>query len=122
MISTTTGEWERGLGESTAAYEDGLAVGDEPVTVEGILGVGYCHLHGGRMDEARTALDEAIERSAGGVSDFLHSLALTLKGMLLFATGDARGRHGARRAGAPDPGSRRTTTSWAASRSASSRR
>ena len=40
------------------------------------------------MDEARAALDEAIARSAGGVSDFIHALGLTIKGMLLFATGD----------------------------------
>ena len=50
----------------TAAYQEGLAVGDEQVAVEGILGVGYCHLHGGRMAEARAALDEAhrAERAA----------------------------------------------------------
>ena len=64
MISSATGEWERGLGESTAAYQEGLAVGDEPVTVEGILFVGYCHLHGGRMAEA-------ARRSTRGSSEAL---------------------------------------------------
>ena len=88
MISTVTGEWERCLGESAAAHQEGLAVADEQITVEGILFVGYCHLHGGRMAEARAAFDEGIDRSAGGVSDFFHSLGLTLEGMLLFATGD----------------------------------
>lgn len=38
--------------------------------------------------EAREALDEAIARSAGGVSDFLHALSMSIKGMLLFVTGD----------------------------------
>jgi tetratricopeptide (TPR) repeat protein len=34
------------------------------------------------------ALDEAIARSASGVSDFLHALSLTIKGMLRFVTDD----------------------------------
>jgi non-specific serine/threonine protein kinase len=88
MVSTVTGEWERSLGEWTDGYTDGRAVGDEKAAAEGIMGVGYCHLHGGRMEEARAALDEAIARSAGGVFDFMHALSMTLKGMLLFATGD----------------------------------
>jgi predicted ATPase/serine/threonine protein kinase len=88
MVSTVTDEWERSLGEWTAGYRDGEAIGDEKVAAEGMMGAGYCHLHGGRMGEARAALDKAIERSAGGVSDFLHALSMTIKGMLLFATGD----------------------------------
>ena len=52
------------------------------------MGVGYCCLSLGRMEESRAALDESIARSAGGVSDFVHALSLTLKGMLLFVTGD----------------------------------
>ena len=67
MVSTVTGEWERSLGEWTAGYTDGEAVRDEEAAAEGMMGVGYCHLHGGRMEEARRALDEAIARSAGGV-------------------------------------------------------
>jgi predicted ATPase len=88
MISTVTGEWERGVGEWGGGYEDGRTIGAEEIASEGIMGVGYCHLSVGRMDEARPALDEAIERSAGGVSDFIHALSMTVKGMLLFATGD----------------------------------
>jgi non-specific serine/threonine protein kinase len=87
MISTTTGEWERSLGEWTGAYVDGLAVGDEKAAAEGIMGVGYCNLSLGRMDEAATALDEAIARSANGVFDFMHALSMSIKGMQLFATG-----------------------------------
>ena len=88
MISTVTGEWERSLGEWTGGYEDGLAVGDEEIAAEGIMGMGYCHLSDGRIEAARAALDEGIRRSAGGVSEFIHALSMTLKGMLLFATGD----------------------------------
>lgn len=49
---------------------------------------GYCHLNEGRMDEAMAMFDEAIERSSGGVSDFIHALSMALKGMCLFLTGD----------------------------------
>jgi non-specific serine/threonine protein kinase len=91
MISTVTGEWERSLEEWTGGYEDGLVVGDEEVAAEGSMGVGYCHLSGGRMDEARTALAEATSRSSGGVNDFIHALSMTLEGMRLFATGDLEG-------------------------------
>ncbi len=53
MVSTTTGEWERSRGEWAGGYEDGLAVGDEAAAAEGIMGVGYCNLSLGRMEEAR---------------------------------------------------------------------
>ena len=88
MVSTVTGEWERSLSESAAGYEDGQAVSEEEIAAEGMMCVGYCHLGAGRMEEARTALDEAISLSAGGVSDFVHALSMTLQGMRLFATGD----------------------------------
>ena len=87
MVSTTTGEWERSLAEWTGGYTDGLALGDAAITTEGIMGVGYCRLHAGRMDEAAAALDESIARSANGVFDFMHALSMTMKGLLLFATG-----------------------------------
>ncbi|MFN0152641.1 MAG: protein kinase domain-containing protein [bacterium] len=88
MVSTTTGEWERSRGEWAGAYEDGKAVGDAAAAAEGIMGVGYCNLSLGNMDEARAALDEGIARSAGGVADFIHALSMSIKGMLLFVTGD----------------------------------
>jgi tetratricopeptide (TPR) repeat protein len=88
MISTVTAEWDRGVSEWEGGCEDGSAIGDEGIAAEGAMGVGYCHLSVGRMDEARAALDEAIARSGGGVSDFIHALSMTIKGMLLFATGD----------------------------------
>jgi len=91
MITTTTGEWERSLREWSAGYTDGLAIGHPAVTAEGIMGVGYCHLHGGRMEEARVALDEAIARSEGGVSDFILAVSMAMKGMLVFVTGDLDG-------------------------------
>ena len=88
MVSTTTGEWERSLGEWASGYEDGKAVGDAAVAAEGMMGVGYCSLSLGRMEDAGAALDEAIARSAGGVCDFVQALSMTIKGMLLFVTGD----------------------------------
>jgi non-specific serine/threonine protein kinase len=87
MVSTTTGEWERSLSEWAAGFADGKAVGDEAAAAEGIMGVGYCNLILGRMEEAKAALDEGIARSASGVHDFMHALSMSVKGMLLFATG-----------------------------------
>jgi non-specific serine/threonine protein kinase len=88
MISTVTDEWERAVGEWGSGGEDGLAIGDAAIAAEGVMGVGYCHLSVGRMEEARTALDEAIARAGNGVSDFILGLSMAIKGMLLFATGD----------------------------------
>jgi non-specific serine/threonine protein kinase len=87
MVATTTGEWERSRQEWAGGFADGLAVGDAKAAAEGLMGVGYCSLSLGRMDEAAVALDQAIARSAGGVSDFIHALSLAVKGMLRFATG-----------------------------------
>ncbi|HXV65044.1 MAG TPA: protein kinase, partial [Vicinamibacteria bacterium] len=88
MISTTTGEWERSLGEWQGAYDDGMAIGDEAITAEAGMGVGYCHLSAGRMEEAGTSLNESMTLSANGVSDFVHALSMTLDGMRLFAMGN----------------------------------
>jgi hypothetical protein len=87
MVSTTTGEWERSRDEWAGGYADAKAVGDARSAAEGTMGVGYCNLSLGRMEEAAAALDEGIELSAGGVSDFMLGLAKALKAMLLFATG-----------------------------------
>jgi tetratricopeptide (TPR) repeat protein len=87
MVSTTTDEWERSLGEWRRGVEDGEAVGDREAAAEGLMGMGYCHLSMGQMADAGAALDDAIARSRG-VSDFLLGLSMALKGMLLFATGN----------------------------------
>ena len=55
------------------------------------MGVGYCNLSLGRFEEARVAADEGIARSAGGVCDFIHALSMSIKGMLLFVSGDVDG-------------------------------
>ncbi|HSC27380.1 MAG TPA: protein kinase [Vicinamibacterales bacterium] len=86
MVSTTTGEWERSLEEWRGGFEDGEAVGDKEVAAEGLMGIGYCNLSMGRMADARVALDAAIAQSHG-VSEFILALSMTLKSMLLFATG-----------------------------------
>ncbi len=91
MISTVTGELDRSLRESQGGYEDGLAVDDAEASAEGSMYIGYCHLGAGRLDEAGEALAEAISRSAGGVSDFIHALSMTLDGMRRFASGDLDG-------------------------------
>lgn len=88
MISTTTGEWERSLAEWQGAYDDGRAIGDEAIAAEAAMGVGYCHLSAGRMEEAGASLNESITLSADGVSDFTYGLSMTLDGMRLFAMGN----------------------------------
>jgi len=87
MVSTTTDEWDRSLSEWRRGLEDGEAVGDREAAAEGLMGMGYCHLSMGQMADAETALDDAIARSRG-VSDFVLELSMTLKGLLLFATGN----------------------------------
>ena len=50
-----------------AAYEDGLAVGDERIAAEGRMGVGYCNLSLGRIDAAAARRStRRLGRSAGG--------------------------------------------------------
>ena len=86
MVSTTTDEWERALGEWTRGFEEGEAVGDARIAAEGRAGMGWCSLSLGRIEEAAEALDDGIARAAP-VDAFLQALAMTVKGMLLFATG-----------------------------------
>jgi tetratricopeptide (TPR) repeat protein len=83
-----TGEWARCLSESLAAYNDGCATPADVVTAEACGFLAYAHLHGGRIDESRAALEEAIQRSVGEINEYNMALALGIKGMLLFATGD----------------------------------
>ena len=59
-----------------------------PAAAEGIMGVGYCNLSLGRMEEARAALDQGIALSVSCGHEFMQALSMSLKGMLLFATGD----------------------------------
>ena len=89
MISTVTGEWERCLGESAAAHAGGTRRrrrGRSPSRGSCSWATATCTA-GAWPRPARRSTRES-RRSAGGVSDFFHSLGLTLKGMLLFATGD----------------------------------
>ena len=86
MVSTTSDEWERSLGEWTRGFEDGEALDEARIAAEGLMGMGYCNLSLGRIDAASEALDDAIARAAP-VDAFMHALAMSVKGMLLFATG-----------------------------------
>jgi tetratricopeptide (TPR) repeat protein len=62
-------------------------VGAAAAAAEGVMGVGYCNLSLGRMEAAQAALDEAVARSASSGHEFMHALSMSIKGMLLFATG-----------------------------------
>ncbi len=87
MVSTTTDEWERSLGEWTRGFEDGEALGDAKIAAEGRMGMGYCNLGLGRIDAAAEALDDAIARAAPADA-FMQALAMSVQAMLLFATGE----------------------------------
>jgi non-specific serine/threonine protein kinase len=87
MVSTTTDEWERSLSEWTHGFEDGEALGDSKIAAEGRMGVGYCNLSLGQIDAAAEALDDAIERAAP-VDAFMQAMAMAMKAMLLFGTGE----------------------------------
>jgi predicted ATPase len=88
MVSITTGEVERSLEEWTAGYEDGLAISDDEIAAEGCMGMGYVHLSSGRLEEAMEPVDRALELSENGKSDFMYSLSLAIKGMLVFQAGE----------------------------------
>jgi len=90
MVATVTGEWERSLREWTAGFEDAVAAGEHEAAAEARMGMGYCLLSLGRMDEARAALDDAIARSREGF-DFMLALSMAVQGMQRFATGDLPG-------------------------------
>ncbi len=87
MVSTTTDEWERSLGEWTRGFSDGEALGDAKMAAEGRMGMGYCNLSLGRIEAAIEALDDAIVR-ATPVDAFMQAMAMGIKAMLLFATGE----------------------------------
>ncbi len=87
MIGTATNDWARSLADAGSAHDVAIALGDEARAAEAAMYRGYVSLHGGNMDVALVALDESIARSRG-VSDFMLSTATTVKGMLLFVTGD----------------------------------
>jgi predicted ATPase len=89
MVSSATREWERSLKEWGNGFEDARVAGDARAAAEGLMGMGYRNLSLGRIDEARAALDDAIARCESGVSPFVQGIAMSLKGMLLFTTGDA---------------------------------
>lgn len=89
MICGSTGDWERSLAEWIGGHQDGKALGDMEIAAEGMMGAGYTYMSLGRMEEARSALDEAILRSTEAVvPDFLLGVSKTMKSMLLFITGD----------------------------------
>ncbi len=90
MICTVMGEWDGAIAESRSAHADALSVGNAALAAEAQVFLGYPLLHEGRMAEAAAAFDGGIEGNKG-VSEFFFSLGVTLKGLLLFATGDLPG-------------------------------
>ena len=105
MVSTTTDEWERSLGEWNRGFEDGESLGDARIAAEGRMGVGYCNLSsGGSKPRPRRWTTRSSRRTgrcvhAGdGVDD---------EGHAPFRDGGLRGRREAGAGSAPRPGTHR---------------
>ena len=91
MVTTTTADLERGYHEIAAALADAHLVASDAVIAECYIGQGYTCLSIGRFDEAFAALDQAHARSVNARAEFVQALALTMKGLLTFITGDVDG-------------------------------
>jgi non-specific serine/threonine protein kinase len=91
MVSVNTGESDRALDEWTRAMADALAIGDEPAIAEAGLFMGHVHLTRGRIEEARTALDDSIARSRTQGDEFIQGIAMSILGLLLGSAGDIAG-------------------------------
>jgi non-specific serine/threonine protein kinase len=88
MVGTATGEWEWALRDTLAGMEDARAMGDDAVIAEIAMALGYVNLSMGRIAEASIALDEAIAVGAASGASFIQAIAMAIKGLLLFVTGD----------------------------------
>jgi non-specific serine/threonine protein kinase len=101
MMKGSTGDWDAALEAADGSFEDALALADDVIAAEAALHQGYIHLNQGRMEEAGRALQESVARSEGTGDEFMHALALSLKGMEVFLSGDAEAAwamlHAARR-------------------------
>ncbi len=91
MMKGSTGDWDAALEAADGAFEDALALADDVVAAEAALHQGYVHMSLGRMEEAGRALQESVTRSEGTGDEFMHGLALSMKGMQVFLSGDAEG-------------------------------
>ncbi|MEO7999768.1 MAG: tetratricopeptide repeat protein, partial [Gemmatimonadaceae bacterium] len=87
MIGTVIGDWEGSIRDARAAYADASAIGNRTVLAEAAMYTGYGSLGAGRIADVAPALDEAREL-ATGTTDFMRCLAMSVKALLLFITGD----------------------------------
>ena len=91
MVAANTGDLQKAVDDWALMAEDGLALGADDLMSFGYGGVGYGSLGMGRLVEAGPPLDEALRYAERCGNDFLIALWRTVKGMQLFATGDAAG-------------------------------
>lgn len=91
MVAASTGNLTHAIDAWTRMAEDGRATGEVLLESFGCTGAGYCWLGLGNLDRAGPLLDEGIALGERGRSEFLQAIGLTIKGMLVFLTGDAAG-------------------------------
>jgi non-specific serine/threonine protein kinase len=89
MMKGSTGDWAAASEAANGAYEDGLSLAEEAIAGEAALHQGYIHLSQGRLDEAGRALGDSVTRSERAGDEFLHAVALSMKGMEVFLSGNA---------------------------------
>ena len=88
MIAAATGDLEHAIRVWTAMTRDAVAIGDDHLASFGYGGTGYALLGLGKVAEAAAPLDAGIAAAERAGSDFVLGLDMTVKGMLLFVTGD----------------------------------
>jgi non-specific serine/threonine protein kinase len=91
MVAANTGDLARSVADWTSMAQDGVAVGDDALACFGFGGTGYARLGMGLVEQAAAPLDESIAYAERAGSDYLLGLMLTIKGMLLFVSGDLEG-------------------------------
>ena len=88
LVSGVGGDWDRAFREISAGFEDGLALNDSAIMCEVFMHRGYGHLSCGRVEEARTWLDQAIREGDAGGHEFIANIARSILGLCLFLAGD----------------------------------
>jgi len=89
MVAANTGDMQAAIAHWQQMADDGQAIGDAELEAFGHGGIGYASLGMGLVVEAGPHLDRALTAIEPTGNEFLTELFRTIKGMQLFATGEA---------------------------------
>ncbi len=90
-VSASTGNLERAARDWERMAADGEAIGDANIATWGHVGHGYALMGMGHLAEAGAEFDRATEAADRGANDFLRGIAMTIKGMQCYVSGDVDG-------------------------------